>query len=117
MPRRRISCRSSGRCGGLCVSKSVMVPEQGYHGRRGIDLVAERRLDRGVLRKVHVDARPEADEAEALSAMERGTLVHVAQDAPRDQPRDLDAGHVGPGLGMDPQRIALVLETGLVERG
>ena len=42
--------------------------------------------------------------------------ANIAQDAPRDQPGDLHAGHVVAVARAQPERVALVLERGLVER-
>src|SRR5690606_10986049 len=44
--------------------------------------------------QVDVDARAEADEAEALPLGERGAGVDVAEDAPGDEAGDLHAGDV-----------------------
>ena len=84
-------------------------------GRR--DDVADR--DARLRRRLEVDvhARAEADEAVALAARERGTRLDVAQDAARDEARDLHAGDVVAVGGAQVQRVALVLERRLVERG
>ena len=67
--------------------------------------------------QVDVDARAEADESVALPARQRGAGFHVAEDSPRDEPRHLDAGDVAAPGGAQMQRVALVLERRLVERG
>ena len=67
--------------------------------------------------EIDVDARAEADEAVALAARERVAGLHVAEDPPRDQSGDLHAGDVVAARRAQVQRIALVLERRLVERG
>ncbi len=68
-------------------------------------------------RQVHVHARAEADEAVALTALERGARVDVAEDPARDQAGDLHAGDALPVAGFDPQGIPFVLQRRLVQRG
>src|SRR6266446_493782 len=77
---------------------------------RSVNLFPDRRFQLGVERQVDIDARAEADEAEALAARELGAGADIAQDAPRDQAGDLHAGHVLPLAGLQPQGVALVLE-------
>ena len=83
---------------------------------RGVDLVADAAFGTAVERQIDVDARAEADEAEALAARERGARLDVAQDAPRDQAGHLHAGDVAPVVRREPERVALVLQRSLVER-
>src|SRR5262245_44337498 len=61
-------------------------------------------------RQIHVHARAEPNEAEALAAREPLADSGIAQDASRDQHRDLHAGDVGPTRRSDPQRRPLVFE-------
>src|SRR4051812_19230532 len=74
----------------------------------GGHLLANRRLDLGVERQVHVHARAEADEAEALAPRELAARANIAQDAPRNQPGDLHAGDVLAIARMQPDGVALV---------
>src|SRR5436305_3983707 len=119
MPRRR-SPPNGGRWPGTSSSScsgsgsSAMKPRD--DGFTGGYLLADRSLDLGVERQVHVHARAEADEAEALSAGEVRAGGNIAQDASGDQARDLHAGDVGAATRAQPDRIALVGQRSLVER-
>src|SRR3954463_9978417 len=118
MPRRR-SPPNAGRWPGVSSSScsrsgsSAMKPRD--DGFTGGYLLANRRLDLGVERQVHVHARAEADEAEALAPRELAARANIAQDAPRNQPGDLHAGDVLAIARMQPDGVALVRERCLVE--
>src|SRR4051812_23402212 len=77
---------------------------------RSVNLFADRRFHLGVQRQGTRPPRAEADEAEALAALQLGARLDVAKDAPRDQAGDLHAGHVAPVGGAQPEGVALVLE-------
>src|SRR6185503_21241264 len=66
--------------------------------------------------EIDVDARSEADEAVALPALESSARLDIAEDPPRDESRDLHAGHVLSRRRAQVQCIALVFERGFVER-
>ena len=61
------------------------------------------------LGQIQIGAAAEADDAEALAGAHHAALVHVAQDAPRDQPGDLHHRHVAPVRQAHRQRVALVV--------
>src|SRR5258708_1655740 len=92
-----------------------MIRKRGDHGARRVDLVTQRRRDRRALWDVEVHARAEANEAETLAAGEAVAFSNIAENAPSDQACNLYAGHIGPFRGAQPQRVALVLQGGLVE--
>src|SRR6185436_5258766 len=75
--------------------------ELGEHRGGSLDLVADGDLRTGARRKVDVHARAEADEAVALAAMQALALVHVAQDAARDEAGDLHARDLHPVVELD----------------
>src|SRR5256886_16887697 len=112
MPRRRISVFSSG-LRRLCLN---MIGKRGDHGARRVDLVTQRRPDRGALWNVEVHAGAEANEAETLASGEAVAFSNIAENSPRDQACNLYASHIGPSRGAQPQRVALVLQGGFVER-
>ncbi|CAH1651816.1 hypothetical protein BOSEA31B_10697 [Hyphomicrobiales bacterium] len=67
-------------------------------------------------RQIDVDARTEADQAEALAGRQRVALLDEGHDAAGNQPGDLhDADDAGGRL--DRQRVALVVVARLVELG
>src|SRR5882762_9988477 len=112
MPRRRISVFSSG-LRKLCLN---MIGKRGDRGARRVDPVTQRRRDRRAFWNVEIHARAEANEAETLASGEAVTFPNIAENTPRDQACNLYAGHIGPSRGAQPQRVALVLQGGLVER-
>src|SRR5688572_1830597 len=108
--------RSASRSGSSsCTLATALQPRQHRFG--GVHLLAEGRDELGVERQVDVDAGAEADEAEPLAFAQRGTRLDVAKDAARDQARHLHAGDVLAVGHAQPERVALVVERGLVERG
>jgi len=60
--------------------------------------------------QIDIHAGTEANEAEPLPLLQSVFRLHITQDAARDQAGNLHAGHVRAAFGMDPQRIALILE-------
>src|SRR6266540_500987 len=113
MPRLRISVFSSG----LWKPRSSMAWKRCDHRARCMDLVAQRRNERGVGRDIDVHAGAEADEAEALAARKNVALASMAEYASRDESGNLYAGDIGAPGGAQPERVALVLQRRLVERG
>src|SRR2546422_1894611 len=105
MPRLRISVFSSG----LWKPRSSMAWKLGNYCARCVDLVAQRRHERGVGGNVDLHAGAEADEAEALTAREDVALANIAEYAPRDESGNLHAGDIGAPGGAQPERVALVL--------
>src|SRR4029453_4972784 len=83
----------------------------------GRDLVAHRhpRLRRRF--EIDVHPRAEPDESVTLPTPERGAGFDGAKDPARNEASDLHAGHVMAVGCAQVQRVALVLERGLVERG
>src|SRR5262249_20942057 len=67
--------------------------------------------------QVHVEARSEADHAEALPRPDRDSLAHERDDAPRDQAGDLHHPDAGAARGRDDETVALVVLARLVEIG
>src|ERR1700728_809223 len=67
-------------------------------------------------RQVDVDARAEADEADALAGGEQRALMGEAHDPPGDQAGDLDHAKP-PGWRVDDDAVALVVLARLVEVG
>src|SRR5260221_3588505 len=65
------------------------------HRRARLHAVGDGHLRPRADREVDIHARAEADEAVALAAREAIAGLHVAQDATRDEPRDLHAGNLG----------------------
>src|SRR5215831_1333989 len=104
MPRRRISGFRKDLRSGLRSLNSAMVGQLGDHRARGIDLVAQRGPDDGALGQVDVDARAEADEAEALSPRQHVAAIDIAEDAPGNEAGDLYANHVRAAAGAKPDR-------------
>src|SRR5260221_3454655 len=96
---------------------SAMSQKPRQNAFRSVNLFAERRFYFRIERQVDVDARAEADEAEALAACQRGAGLDIAKDAPRDEAGDLHAGHVAPVGRAQPQSVALVLEGRPVQGG
>src|SRR5256886_16809185 len=86
-------------------------------GRRGVYGVAHRDFGRCIRRQIDVDPRAEPDETKTLPAPEAIAGPDVTQDAPRDQSCNLHADDVHAVGSRDVQRIALVLERGLVQSG
>ena len=68
------------------------------------------------LRQVDIDARAEADHADALAGADAGALAHEADDAPRHQAGDLHHADAR-AAGRDHERVALVVLARLVEVG
>src|SRR6185312_12084679 len=102
------------------VSKSTMggpSSEIGEDRRRRLHDVADGGARLRVGRQVDVDTRAEADEAVARAARDAIAGLDVAEDAPRDEPRDLHDGDVDALAGAKVQRVALVGGRRLVERG
>ena len=58
----------------------------GLAGDRGLALGHQRPY---AVRQIDVEARAEADHADALAGADGGALAHEADDAARDQPGDL----------------------------
>ncbi len=79
-----------------------------------MDLVAQRRHERGVGRDIDVHAGAEADEAEALAARKNVALASMAEYASRDESGNLYAGDIGAPGGAQPERVALVLPLTLI---
>src|SRR5690606_40272951 len=65
----------------------------GEDAGRGVDLLADGDARARRRRQVHVDARTEADETEALAACQGVAGLHVAQDPDRKSTR-LNSSHV-----------------------
>src|SRR5690242_21513316 len=78
--------------------------EFGEHRGGSLHLVADGDPGPGVRRQVDVDARAEPDEPVALAAMEPVALVHVAQDAARDEAGDLHARNLDAVVELDHER-------------
>src|SRR5258708_32454064 len=123
MPRRRRlpSCDGCGEAAALSSGSnsgaSAMSGQPRKNAFASVTLFADPCLPLGIERQVEVHPRAEADEAEALAFPELGAALDIAEDAARDQSRHLDAGHILAIRGLQPQRIALVLQRRLVERG
>src|SRR5713226_2507084 len=113
MPRLRISVFSNG----LRKPDSSMAWKFGNHRARCVDLVTQRRHERSVRGDIDLHAGAEADEAEALAARKNVAFANIAEYAPRDESGNLYAGDIGAPGGAQPERVALVLQRRLVERG
>src|SRR5690606_16775118 len=66
-------------------------------------------------RQVNVQARAEADHAEALSGLELLALADVAADAARNQPGDLHDAEVAVVGRADDKRLTFVVFAGLIQ--
>src|SRR5437667_66910 len=94
------------------------VGEHGLTADHALSQRDERHVGR---RDIDVDARAEADEANALPGGELLTLIERADDAPRHQPGDQHDSDLGGDLGRltrgHAERQTLVVEARLVETG
>jgi hypothetical protein len=88
--------------------------QHGFAGDGGLPLGDQRPC---AFREINVDARAEADHADARPGGDDVALAHERDDAPRDQTRDLHHGEAGAAGGRDDEGIALVLFARLVEIG
>src|SRR5207248_5066213 len=100
----------------VSMSSSAMFCEPRKHGFASVNLFADRCVQPGIERQVDIHARAEADEAEPVALAQDRAGLDVAQDAPGDKAGDLHASHILAVAGPQPQRGALVVERGLVER-
>src|SRR5262244_2355551 len=67
--------------------------------------------------KIDVEARAEANHAETLTCPDRDALAHEADDALRNQARDLHHDDAGAACGRDHERVPLIVLARLVEIG
>src|SRR5471032_2029556 len=115
----RLRARSIGLAGllmWLAMGPAALAARQlGDDGGRGLHLVADRHARFRAQRKVEIDPRAEADEPVALSPREPLAGLHVAEDAPRDEARDLHAGKLGAVVHAQDEGVALVVGRRLVE--
>src|SRR5450759_3170346 len=93
--------------------RNPQIGEHGFPGDRGLP---DRDHRRRAIGEIDVEARAEADHAEALAGADRLALAHEADDAARHQAGDLHHGDARAGGG-DHQRIALIVGARLVEVG
>src|SRR5438477_12854720 len=94
-----------------------MMRQRGNHGAGRVNLVSQCGHEIRVFGDVNVHAGAEADEAEPLTSRQAVPFVDVAQNASRDQACDLYTGYVRTPGRTQPQRVAFVLQGGLIERG
>src|SRR5947207_12728877 len=87
------------------------------HGLAADGFLTERDQRGNAPRHVHIHARTEADQAEALAGTERVAGLGTADDAAGDQARDLDARRGGAIWEGEAERAPLVVLACLVERG
>ena len=81
------------------------------------DVGANLHGDDAAFRQIDVGAAAEADEPEAFAGIQWLGRFHPADDAACDEAGDLHAGDVLTVGGAQVQRVALVLDRGLVEGG
>src|SRR5262249_47466022 len=94
-------------------SGGAQVRDHGLAGHRGLALRDQRP---GPLGQIDVNARAEADHADALAGAHARPLAHEADDPSGDKPGDLH--HCDAGVaGTDHEAIALVVLARLVELG
>src|SRR5947207_15999935 len=91
------------RCFQLC--------EHRFAGNGGLSLVDQRLRP---VRQVDIDARAEANHADALPGADRRTLPYERHDAARHEAGDLDDGEAHASRGHNDEGVTLVRLTGLI---
>src|SRR5690606_22348635 len=89
--------------------------EVGEHGFAGDGRLADGDERRGAPWQVDVEARAEADHAEALAGEERLAFLHLADDATGDEARDLHHGDGAAIFHADGEPVAFIVHARLVE--
>ena len=87
------------------------------HGFAGDRCLAGADQGGDAVRQVDVEARAEADQAEALAGLEPGAFTDEAYDAPCDETGDLHHREAAAVGKLDDEAVALVGLAGLVEGG
>src|SRR5680860_1367272 len=120
-PRAKTRCRRlrsslSGSKGGNMAALNLPLTDKRREHRLGANrCLPNRGQELGVGRKIKVNPAAEADQADALALLHASPLAHESHDPPRHQPGDQHHADLGPGLGLDDQRLPLILLAGLVK--
>src|SRR5918997_156273 len=98
------------------LARRLLRPEVRQHRLAGDRYLADADEELGRERHIDVDARPEADQAEALAGAEFVPRPNEPDDAAGDEPGDLHDADPG-RRRFDDERVAFVVFAGLVELG